>query len=83
MRLIIIVLDLIFYQSVIKLMQSDFKSKWMMFLAMNVPTMVLIDHGHFQPNSVMHGLVLWAVYFATNQKLIPATVLMVVAVLFK
>jgi alpha-1,3-glucosyltransferase len=45
--------------------------------------LVFIDHGHFQPNSPMHGMVLWATYFLLTQRIELAVVLMVMAVNFK
>jgi alpha-1,3-glucosyltransferase len=45
--------------------------------------MILIDHGHFQYNSVMHGLVLWAIVMITRGNLVRATVFMVLACMFK
>ena len=45
--------------------------------------LVYIDDGHFQPNSVMHGLVLWGVYFMFKGQIERAVVAMVLAVHFK
>ena len=48
-----------------------------------LPPLVYIDHGHFQPNSVMHGLVLWGVYFMFRGQIEYAVVAMVLGVHFK
>jgi alpha-1,3-glucosyltransferase len=48
-----------------------------------MPALIYVDHGHFQPNSPMHGFVLWAVYFALTSRLSLAVVFMVLAVNFK
>ena len=52
-------------------------------LVLHLPPLVYIDHGHFQPNQAMHGLVLWAVYSILRQKVELAVVFMVMAVNFK
>ena len=44
---------------------------------------MFVDHGHFQPNSVMHGLVLWGVYFMMRGKIEYAVIFMVMAINFK
>jgi alpha-1,3-glucosyltransferase len=48
-----------------------------------MPSVIYVDHGHFQPNSVMHGLVLWAVYFMFQRRESLSIVCMVLAVNFK
>lgn len=52
-------------------------------LIMLMPPLIFIDHGHFQPNSVMHGLVLWGVYFMIRGSLVAAVISMVLAINFK
>ena len=54
-----------------------------LFLYLLIPSLIFVDHGHFQPNSAMHGLVLWAVYFIITQRIEWAVVFMVAAVNFK
>ena len=48
-----------------------------------MPCLIYVDHGHFQPNSAMHGFVLWAIYFAITSRLSLAVIFMVFAVNFK
>ena len=48
-----------------------------------MPPLVYVDHGHFQPNSPMHGLVLWATYHILVGRTELAVVLMVMAANFK
>lgn len=42
-----------------------------------------VDHGHFQPNSVMHGLVLWGIYFLIKGKIEFSVIAMALALNFK
>ena len=48
-----------------------------------MPPLVYVDHGHFQPNSAMHALVLWATYHILVGRTELAVILMVLAVNFK
>jgi alpha-1,3-glucosyltransferase len=52
-------------------------------LFMMMPPLMFVDHGHFQPNSPMHGLVLWATYHILVGRIELAVVLMVMAANFK
>lgn len=52
-------------------------------LYLTLPSLIFVDHGHFQPNSAMHGMVLWAVYFMITARIEWAVVFMVGAVNFK
>ena len=83
MRAVVIVLDLVVYQSAVYAMRGELKNGLQLALAMNIPCMIIVDHGHFQFNSVMHGLVLWAVVMITRGHLVRATIFMVLAVMFK
>lgn len=47
------------------------------------PAQVLIDHGHFQYNSVFMGLVLWAVIFIMKDRQYVAAVLFTLALSYK
>jgi len=47
------------------------------------PAQVLIDHGHFQYNSVFMGLVLWAVIFMTKNKQYLASIAFTLALTYK
>lgn len=53
----------------------------LLFLLM--PPLMFVDHGHFQPNSPMHALVLWAAYCILTDRMELAVVLMVMAANFK
>jgi alpha-1,3-glucosyltransferase len=46
-----------------KLMQKHEKFYWLQFLFLCSPILIIIDHGHFQYNCVMHGLFLFSLYF--------------------
>ena len=54
-----------------------------LFIILMTPPFIFIDHGHFQPNSVMHGLLLWGVYYMIRGKIEYATVAMAFALNFK
>lgn len=41
---------------------------WILLLALAQPSLILIDHGHFQYNTVSLGLALWSFYFITKSK---------------
>jgi len=47
------------------------------------PLLILIDHGHFQYNCVMSGLVLWALILIENKQFALAGVLFIMAINFK
>ena len=47
------------------------------------PWLIIIDHGHYQFNNMMHGLFLYAVYFLFNEQYILAIVFYVLCVNFK
>ena len=46
----------------------DYRFAAVFLLALLQPSIILIDHGHFQYNTVALGLVLWSLYFMTQQK---------------
>jgi ALG6, ALG8 glycosyltransferase family len=54
-----------------------------LILYLLMPPLIYVDHGHFQPNSPMHGLVLWATYHILVGRTELAVVLMVMASNFK
>jgi hypothetical protein len=54
-----------------------------LFIVLSLPPLIYIDHAHFQPNSPMHGLVLWGAYFMMNNQLELAVISMVLALNFK
>ena len=47
------------------------------------PCLIIIDHGHYQYNNVMHGLFIFAVYFLYRHKFILAIIFYVMCVNFK
>jgi alpha-1,3-glucosyltransferase len=91
MRALVVVLEfMIFVPGYLKLLnafldkESLSKYKYiLLFGVLNVPPMVFVDHGHFQFNQVMHGLVLWAIAFILEEKVEFAVVAMVLAINFK
>jgi len=69
MRLTLIILELVMVVPVvIRLLatlypkQSTTTRRLYLLAFLSLPPLIFVDHGHFQPNSVMHGLVLWATY---------------------
>jgi alpha-1,3-glucosyltransferase len=40
---------------------------WTLILALAQPALILMDHGHFQYNSVSLGFALWGLYFMTKE----------------
>ncbi|KAJ2727033.1 Glucosyltransferase-like protein [Coemansia sp. Benny D115] len=53
------------------------------FAVLMQPCLLLIDHGHFQFNSVMLGFLVWSVYFAARQSYVAMAVAFCCALLFK
>lgn len=62
---------------------SDKKNVVIWFAILLVGPALFIDHGHYQFNQVMHGLVLFAISFAMRDQFELATIFMVLAVNFK
>jgi alpha-1,3-glucosyltransferase len=89
MRAMVIVLDMVVYfSSVIMLCKFYFKENLekqicCIFLGLNIPSLLLIDHGHFHFNSVMIGLSMWAFYFIETERIGLAIVFYVLSVNFK
>lgn len=52
-------------------------------LAMHIPCLLLIDHGHFHYNCVMLGLCLWSIIFILNKQYVTGTILYCLALNFK
>ena len=63
--------------------QSKSIRRLFLLIILMIPPFIFVDHGHFQPNSVMHGLVLWAVYHIIRGRIELAAVLMTMALNFK
>ena len=62
MRVTVLVLDLLIFGSALWYSSSrrDRKSFWAVLVALSQPAILLIDHGHFQYNTVALGLSIWA-----------------------
>ncbi|KAJ2587988.1 Glucosyltransferase-like protein [Coemansia sp. RSA 1722] len=90
MRGTVLVLDLaIFFPAIVLFFRSKrgFGS-WVpqqvsIFTALLHPCLLLIDHGHFQYNSVMLGFLVWAVYFAAQEHYVYMAVAFCCALMFK
>lgn len=72
MRATVVVTDLLIYGTAVWCLTKPPQSKphnlstaWNFGLAMLQPAILLIDHGHFQYNTVALGLSLWAFYYMT------------------
>lgn len=71
MRASVLVLDAMIYFSAVwviakRLEPKDSKERiWIFGLALAQPSMILVDHGHFQYNSVSLGLAMWSFHFMT------------------
>jgi len=52
-------------------------------LAINIPCMLLIDHGHFHHNCVMLGMSLWSISFILSEQYALATFIYCLAINFK
>ena len=65
MRATVLVLDLLIYGSAVwySSFRKDNKSLWTVLVALSQPAIVLIDHGHFQYNTVALGLSLSAMFY--------------------
>jgi ALG6, ALG8 glycosyltransferase family len=90
MRLALILLELVvFVPAAIQLLTvlnpkaSTTTRRLYLFMLLTLPPLVFIDHVHFQPNSAMHGLVLWGTYFLLTDRPEAAVIAMVGAVSFK
>jgi len=73
MRATVLVLDALIYVSIVWVATKgnkkvhDAQSMWTLILALAQPALILMDHGHFQYNSVSLGFALWGLYFMTKQ----------------
>lgn len=66
MRATVIVLDLLIFFPIIWVATKN--SVWMRVLSLAQPAIILIDHGHFQYNSVSLGFALWSFWFVTKRE---------------
>jgi alpha-1,3-glucosyltransferase len=80
MRFTVLVLDVLVYMSAVWVLVARLtscddadnpttrnKQIWMLLVALSQPAIILIDHGHFQYNTVSLGLTLWSFHFMTRQ----------------
>lgn len=70
MRFTVLILDVVTYMSVVWVVAKKYndrkKSMWLLILALAQPALILMDHGHFQYNTVSLGFALWGFYFCTK-----------------
>ncbi|KAJ1719992.1 Glucosyltransferase-like protein [Coemansia erecta] len=90
MRASVLVLDLaIFVPAVVLFFRSRrVPTSWVArqastFTVLLQPCLLLIDHGHFQYNSVMLGFLVWAVVFAASDSYVSMAVAFCCALMFK
>lgn len=71
MRGTVLVLDVLVYYSAVWVLarrlslESTGRRAWLIVMALVQPAIILIDHGHFQYNTVSLGLALWSFHFMT------------------
>ncbi|KAJ2573833.1 Glucosyltransferase-like protein [Coemansia sp. RSA 1807] len=90
MRATAIALEFIIYVPAIVLFfrSQHTKMSWVarqvsIFSVLLQPCLILIDHGHFQYNSVMLGFLVWTVYFAAQESYILMAVSFCCSFMFK
>ena len=75
MRATVLVLDVLLYFTAVWVLAKRLEPRnvaqrlWIIGLALIQPSIILIDHGHFQYNTVALGLALWSFHYMT----MPAT----------
>jgi alpha-1,3-glucosyltransferase len=69
MRATVLVLDLLVFGTAVWIAayRNDRKSLWTVFITLVQPAIILIDHGHFQYNTVALGLALAAFMYMSQQ----------------
>lgn len=71
MRSTVLVLDVLFYFTAVWVLAKRLEPHnvvqrlWIIGLALIQPSIILIDHGHFQYNTVALGLALWSFHYMT------------------
>lgn len=83
MRFTVLIVDLVFLFPPIYLLSSMFQKKLpQIFLLMVLlrPDLILIDHGHFQYNSLILGLILMAFYCLLTQRYYMTCLLFTIAI---
>ncbi|KAJ1887524.1 Glucosyltransferase-like protein [Kickxella alabastrina] len=90
MRATVLVLDLAIYVPAVvlffrlKLVSASWAARQAsIFTVLLQPCLLLIDHGHFQYNSVMLGFLVWAVYFAAREHYVAMAIAFCCALMFK
>ncbi|KAJ1667097.1 Glucosyltransferase-like protein [Coemansia sp. RSA 1813] len=90
MRASVVILESIVYVPAVVLlfMSRQMSLSWAarqatLFTALLQPCLLLVDHGHFQYNSVMLGFLVWSVYFATQQHYVLMAISFCCSLLFK
>jgi alpha-1,3-glucosyltransferase len=71
MRATVVVLDMMIfgsavYYSILRRDRRNARSLWTVLLALSQPAILLIDHGHFQYNTIALGLSLWSFHYMTQ-----------------
>ena len=74
---------IIYYFHIKNNKQNYNKYYFHLFILLISPVLIIIDHGHFQYNQVMHGLFLFALYFLYNGNIILAIIFYCLCVNFK
>ncbi|KAJ2002189.1 Glucosyltransferase-like protein [Coemansia thaxteri] len=90
MRSTVLVLEaLIYVPAVVLLFRSrQMPMNWIaretsIFSVLLQPCLIMIDHGHFQYNSVMLGFLVWSVYFAARERYLLMAVCFCLSLMFK
>ena len=72
MRFTVLISDVLVYFTAVWVLVSRLTKKegvgirsWLLLVALCQPALILIDHGHFQYNTVSLGLALWSFYYMT------------------
>ena len=92
MRSTVLLLDLLIYFTAVLAIASALHPPtnknyyyyyWTIGLALTQPALLLIDHGHFQYNSVALGLTLWSLYYASKNYYVAAAIFFCLSLNFK
>ncbi|KAJ2850729.1 Glucosyltransferase-like protein, partial [Coemansia erecta] len=91
MRASVVVLESVIYVPAVVLllrsrqmpMPSWIARQTTLFTVLLQPCLLLVDHGHFQYNSLMLGFLVWSVYFALQQHYVLMAIAFCCSLLFK
>jgi alpha-1,3-glucosyltransferase len=90
MRMTVMVMDLlVYFTAVRRFVKVRFSNRSWAFqqvarcMLLMQPSLLLIDHGHFQYNCVMLGLALWSINFVLEDRFVLGTCLFVLSMCFK